>query len=248
MKAIAPPRPDPLVTPGQAHPANPTDVERAEFMFYLRYLRPGMVAFDVGAHIGELTQLFARFVGPKGRVHAFEPGQTAFERLQAVCDWSGSANIVLNNLALFENAGTVQLNVYDDAHLTWNTLAHRPLDQYGIEVASVGVETVEAETVDGYCTGNGIEHIDLLKIDVEGAELQVLRGARRMLKEERVGCCVFEFGQTTLDMGNSPQQIQDCLSVVGYSVRNIVDGDPVFPEQGQPPLACFSMHLAKPVS
>ncbi|MFQ5491339.1 MAG: FkbM family methyltransferase [Phycisphaerae bacterium] len=247
MNSSAPAKPN-ARTSAEPKPANPTEVERAEFMLYLDTLKPGMTVLDVGANIGELTLLFARFVGPAGRVHAFEPGETAFDRLRTMCDWSGYTHIIPNRLALAEKAGTVRLNVYDDAHLTWNTMAQRPLADHGIDVATTGTESVPAQTVDDYCTGYGIERVDLLKIDVEGAELQVLRGAGRMLQEKRVGCCVFEFGQTTLDMGNSAKQIQDYLLAVGYSVRNVIEGDPVFPTEGQPVAPCFSMHLAEPMT
>ena len=54
-------------------PASYHDAERAEYTFYISYLRSGMVVFDVGANVGELTTLFSHFVTPAGSVHAFEP-------------------------------------------------------------------------------------------------------------------------------------------------------------------------------
>ena len=56
-------------------PASFAEVERAERIFYLEYLREGMTVFDVGANVGELTLLFSRFVGASGSVHAFEPAR-----------------------------------------------------------------------------------------------------------------------------------------------------------------------------
>jgi FkbM family methyltransferase len=226
--------------------ASYAEVERAEQIFYLEYLREGMIVFDVGAHVGELTLLFSRFVGGVGRVHAFEAGNDAFGRLAAVCGAARRRNATLNHVALAEAEGTVRLHVYDEDHLAWSTRAARPLESYGIAAKPVATEEVAATTVDAYCGRNGIGRIDLLKIDVEGAEMQVLMGARRMLEAKRVRCVTFEFGQTTFDMGNSPEGIEAYLRGAGYELRNLVAGDPVFPGRESAQTACFSMHVATP--
>ena len=190
-------------------PASPPEVERAEQIFYIDYLHEGMTVFDVGANIGELTLLFSRFVGAHGHVHSFEASHSVFKRLQTICELSGRKNIILNHKALANKEGHVRLYIYDREHSGWNTLAQRPLHNYGIDVDPVGVEKVKATTVDRYCEKNGISQIDLLKLDVEGAEYQVLLGARSMLERKRIQCCVFEFGQTTFDMGNDPGDIEE---------------------------------------
>lgn len=222
------------------------EVERAERIFYLKYLRDGMTVFDVGANVGELTLLFSRFVGAAGRVHAFEPTRRGFERLAAVCRAASLGNVRLNRLALAEEEGSVLLHLYDDAHLSWTTRAVRPLENYGIDLKPQATEEAPATTVDLYCEANGVAEIDLLKIDVEGAELQALLGARRMLRERRVRCVTFEFGQTTFDMGNRPELIEAYLGEAGYEVQNLVEGDPVFPGGEGAQSACYSMHVATP--
>lgn len=234
---IRPPRPS----------ASYPEVERAEQIFYLEYLREGMTVFDAGAHVGELTLLFSRFVGAGGHVHAFEAGAEAYGRLEAICRAAGRrANVTLNHVALADAEGTLQLHVYDEAHLAWSSPAARPLENYGIDVRPTGTEEVAATTVDAYCERNRIGRIDLLKIDVEGAELQVMLGARRMLESKRVGCVTFEFGQTTFDMGNRPEQIEEYLHGLGYRIGNVVKGDPVFPGRAGAATAGFSMHFATP--
>lgn len=229
-------------------PASFTEVERAERIFYLETLRDEMTVFDVGANVGEMTLLFSRFVGAGGNVHAFEPGGEAFERLTTVCRAASLRNVRLNRLALAEEAGTVNLHVYEDDYLGWSTRAVRPLEDYGIHVKPRATEEVPATTVDLYCEREGVARIDLLKIDVEGAELQVLVGARRMLNERRVRCVTFEFGQTTFDMGNTPDEIESYLKDAGYELRNIVEGDPVFPGREGVQTARYSMHVAMPES
>ncbi|MGB8509700.1 MAG: FkbM family methyltransferase [Pyrinomonadaceae bacterium] len=224
------------------------EVERAERIFYLEYLREGMTVFDVGANVGELTLLFSRFVGAEGSVHAFEPGGTCYERLASVCRAASLRNVQLNRLALAEDETPVRLHVYDEDYLSWTSRALRPLESYGLDVKPQSIEEAQATTLDLYCERNGVAAIDLLKIDVEGAEFQVLVGARRMLRERRVRCLTFEFGQTTFDMGNSPEQIEAYLKEVGYELKNLVGGDPVFPGREGVQTALFSMHVATPAA
>jgi FkbM family methyltransferase len=228
------------------HISEPLEIERAERIFYLRYLQPGMIVFDVGAYIGELTLLFSKFVGEHGQVHAFEASARNFEKLKIVCQLSRRKNIVLNHLVLSEREGVAKVYVYDDAHSSWCSLADRRLEDYGITVKPVGVEYVESMTIDAYCDKTGIDRIDLLKIDVEGAEYQVLLGARRMLERRAIRCCVFEFGQTTFDMGNNPDEIEVYLTQMGYQIKNLVKGDPIFPGRRSAKAARFSMHIAVP--
>jgi FkbM family methyltransferase len=227
-------------------PATHVEVERAEWTFYIKYLREGMVVFDVGAHIGELTLLFSRFVGQRGQVHAFEASSSVFERSRAVCEAARRKNVILNHTAITDKQGIVELYVYDDDHSGWNTLAKRPLKERGINVEPLGTEQVQSTTVDIYCEQNSIEQIDLLKIDVEGAEYQVLLGARRMLQEKRICCCVFEFGRTCFDMGNDPKHLEEYLRDLGYKTHNIVPGSPVMLSRATIENARFSVYVACP--
>lgn len=226
--------------------ADYTEVERAEQIFYLDYLRSGMTVFDVGANVGELTLLFSRFAGSGGAVHAFEPSAGAFKRLETVCVAAGRRNVVLNNLALADKKGFIRLHVYPDDFLSFNSQAARPLKDYGVNIEPVGIEEISATTVDDYCAEHKIGQIDLLKIDVEGAELQVMRGAETLLKSGRIKCLTFEFGQTTFDMGNRPEEIEQYLDEMNYKISNIIKDAPIFPGRESVAAAKFAMHVAVP--
>ena len=222
------------------------EVERHERIFYLNYLRDGMTVFDAGANVGELTLLFSRFVGPAGSVHAFEAARGVFERLKIVCEATGKRNITPNHLALADKSGFIRLHVYDEPLACLNSQAVRPLKNYGLDFDPVGIEDTPATTIDKYCDENNIERIDLLKIDVEGAEFQVMCGALGMLQSKRIRCLTFEFGQTTFDMGNTSRDIEKFLREANYQIRNIVAGDPVFPGRESVETAKYSMHVAVP--
>lgn len=222
------------------------EVERAEYLYYVSYLREGMTAFDVGANVGLLTLLFSHLVGTAGAVHAFEAAPEVFARLRSASEAVGAENVRLNHAAVNEHGGEVELNIYPPERLSWNTLADRPLEAGGVDVRPVARLAVPSLTLDSYCREREIERIDLLKVDVEGAELQVLRGAGRLFGERRVASCVFEFGRTTFDMGNSAEELSTYLQDKGYAVRNVIARDPVFPGGGSPRSAQFSMHVATP--
>lgn len=221
------------------------EVERAEQKFYLDYLREGMTVFDVGANVGELSLLFSRFIG-SGVVHAFEASATAYGALLTVLSAARRSNVRANHLAISDVPGVVRLHCYDGPYQSWNSMALRPLENYGIDVKPVGHEDVVATTVDAYCTSNGIARIDLLKIDVEGAELQVLKGAVEMMRAKRIQCISFEYGQSTFDMGNSPHDIEALFRDVRYDIRTVVEGDPLFPGREDVRSARFAMHIATP--
>lgn len=226
--------------------SSPIEVEKAEQTFYINYLHPGMTVFDIGANIGEMSLLFSRFVGSSGKVHAFEASSSMFEKLSKVCQIANRGQIILNHKAVADREATLKFNVYDELHSGWNSLAERSLDKYGIDVKPSHVEEVESVTIDAYCQQHNIEQIDLIKIDVEGAEYQVLLGAKKMLESKKIRCCTFEFGGTTFDMGNAPQEIAAYLKQLGYQLRNVVKNDPIFPGGAKDVTASFSMHIAQP--
>ena len=85
-----------------------------------------------------------------------------------------------------------------------------------------------------------------MKLDVDIAELQALQGARGLLEGRKIARFLMEFGQTTFDQGNRPEQIDAFIREVGYSLRNLIAGDPVFPGGRSAETAQFAMLLTMP--
>jgi FkbM family methyltransferase len=115
-------------------------------------------------------------------VHCFEPGAYAFNKLQEKLTSLTAASVILNNIAVGDRGGMTQFHVYAESHSSWNSVGRRPLEDYGIDIKPVEVITVPITTLESYCAENHIEHIDLLKLDLEGCELQALRGARSAIR------------------------------------------------------------------
>jgi len=67
-----------------------------------------------------------------------------------------------------------------------------------------------------------------------------------MMREHRIGCVIFEFGQTTFDMGNDPAKLTKFIASKGYKLRNLIKGAPIFPGGESVAAALFSMHVCTP--
>ena len=151
--------------------------------------------FDVGSNKGQFLQLTERsLVGIPHRVHCFEPSPSTFAILQKNAE--KRSNVVFNNFGLGEAAGEFDL-YSDEAGSDLASLSRRRLDHFGLDFSRR--ERVQIQTLDSYCSQHSITSIDLLKLDVEGHELEVLNGGTGMFSERRVKIVTFEFGGCNID-------------------------------------------------
>lgn len=136
-------------------------------------LRPGMTVLDVGANLGLYTLLSAVAVGPGGTVHAFEPVPRLFDYLSAGVRRSRLKNVRLNRVAISDTIGTVPMYLSDAKNTGLHSLA--PSKRRPAEIR------VESTTLAAYIRENGVAGVDVMKIDIEGAELLAFRGAGDLL-------------------------------------------------------------------
>jgi FkbM family methyltransferase len=148
----------------------------------LPWYRPEVI-LDVGAHVGESTMEFARWA-PRARIECFEPSSGSFARLLAAT--KRLKGVRCNRVALGSRKGTARLAIYPSASET-NSLLRQ--DQVAAEQ-----EEVEVHTVLDYCSEAGIKQISLLKIDTEGNDLEVLKGAVQLLEQQRIDFVQVEAG------------------------------------------------------
>ena len=160
-----------------------------------QYGNPPYVIFDVGANKGQFLGLVKSETNTAlTEIHCFEPAMAAYAALQK--SFAGNRGVHLNNLGLGEVQGRTKL-YYDKPGSGLASLTKRRLDHFGISHSSE--ENVSIDTIDDYCATKKIKEITLLKIDVEGHELDVLRGARRMFSNNAIAAVVFEFGGCNID-------------------------------------------------
>ena len=156
---------------------------------------PSAVLFDVGANRGVfVNHLVKAWQGMNYQLYAFEPSKKTFAMLrQEVKDLSF---VHLINKGLGEKPESVEL-FFDKEGSGLASVYPRDLSYHHIEF--LNHETVELTTLDLFCDQHKIERIDFLKLDVEGHELAVLNGGKRMIGEGRVGIIQFEFGGCNID-------------------------------------------------
>jgi FkbM family methyltransferase len=144
------------------------------------------VAFDIGANTGDWT-LEALQIWPACHIHAFEVAPPTFKQLTDRLTDGSRSRVTAQCLGLSDSAGPQQMFFFPDhPELT----ADRPRHE------GKAVEPFEAELErgDAYVERHGIESIDFLKVDVEGAEYRVLNGFTRTLNAGRIQCLQFEYG------------------------------------------------------
>lgn len=185
--------------------------EPAETKWVKSYLRPGMTFVDVGANVGYYTWLAASLVGNSGRVLAFEPSPQAFQRLIGILAANNVTWVDCHNVALSDREGVLKL--------------HIPPISYGNHNPSMvpycqGMTSLEvrAETLDRVCQTAGVARIDLLKADVEGAELAILKGAEAIVRAGMVRAVLCEFNPTCVqDAGSSIAELEAWFSAHGFT-------------------------------
>lgn len=154
-------------------------IEGGEQNFLLRFLQPGMTVLDLGAHHGLYTLLFSRRVGVKGRVIAFEPSPRERRRLQWHIRLNRCANVQVELLALGSSEGVAELFVCLGRETGCNSL--RPP---AVSEPTKSIE-VSVTTLDNYLQNSRIDLVDFIKLDVEGAELEVPQGGSRLISNSK---------------------------------------------------------------
>jgi FkbM family methyltransferase len=143
-----------------------------EYRAFREAVRPGMVALDIGANVGAYATLLGRWVGATGRVFAFEPAPQPFQGLVRHIQLNELSDIVVPiRAAVAGSAATAHLFVGETVGESRFAVASDPVDR---------TLSVPVTTVDEFCARERVVP-DFIKIDVEGGELDVLRGARETI-------------------------------------------------------------------
>jgi FkbM family methyltransferase len=148
--------------------------------------------------------------------HLFEPQASLHQQLEQVCASLGSAR--LNRTAVSDSEGEMQL-YSDDEGSGMASLAHRNLSHVGLTMRPL--QKVQTITLDSYCEQQNIGTVDFLKLDVEGYELAVLRGATGLLHSRRVAALQFEFGGCNVDTRTFFRDFWELLTSRGYQLHRV---------------------------
>ncbi len=208
--------------------AEPIGSEPGAERLMRRLLRPGMTAVDVGAHAGRYTRTMSLLVGPQGRVLSLEPNPTTASRLRDMVRSRGLDNVAVEQVAASDADCIVVLNEYGDPRSSWSTMGnpehrlrfHDPSTVIPIESSC----EVRAQRLASLLERHGIDKVDYLKIDAEGAEPLVLKGLGELLDRSGAVYIQFEISRATIvGMGQIAKTAFDELTSRGYRVHAITE-------------------------
>jgi FkbM family methyltransferase len=186
--------------------------ETAEINFVSRFLRTGMTMLDVGAHHGLYSLLASRKVGPKGRVISFEPSPRERNALRLNLALNWCTNVSVQGLAVGNEQGEATFYLVEGTETGCNSL--RPP---ALQVGSYRPIKVHTTRLDDWLRQRGIQTVDFIKLDVEGAELSVLQGAVELLAKAPRPVLLIEVAEIrTAAWRYSAREILSFMERLGY--------------------------------
>jgi FkbM family methyltransferase len=171
------------------------------------------VVLDVGANVGAYA-LCVRHFAPRAMIHAFEPHPKTFSALGAAAATHG---IEAHRLAVSDKSG--ELDLYDFGDEDGSTQASLSMDAVALFGRGVVRHATHAITIDEFLDSRSIESVALLKIDAEGHDIAVVRGARRSIEAGRVDLIQFEFTRANVATRTFMRDFFDELS--GYEIHRL---------------------------
>lgn len=194
----------------------------ADQALLLEHCRRPLVVLDVGANEGQTIDAYRRVLDASAQIHAFEPTPELFEGLER--RYAADRAVSVHRLAVSDRSGTASFNVMGMSLL--NSLLEMVPDDATYRTGATVASRVEVATtsLDDFCAARGIEHVTLLKLDIQGAEIKALRGAERLLRERRVDVLFIEVVFSTMYEGQAYfPEIMERLSQDQYRLYGLYD-------------------------
>ncbi|HVU33137.1 MAG TPA: FkbM family methyltransferase [Opitutaceae bacterium] len=197
---------------------NDDPASNGEYRVARALIQPGQIVLDVGANVGDWSRFVLRAAAGV-ELHAFEPTPTTFARLNQNLAGTGAR---LHPVALSNGTGEKVLYQLEDQDRFsgMNSFYRRPGEEARLGVRAIGT-SVAAQSLDSFLDAQRLPAVDFLKIDTEGAEVDVLRGAERHLASGAIKVIQFEYGGTYRDAGVTLAQAFQLFTKAGYRVFRI---------------------------
>jgi len=200
--------------------------QRDSVLVMRKLIQPGDVVLDIGAHFGSQTMFAARAAGPRGRVYTFEPTGYAYRALLKNISLNPeySSRIVAEQMYVASGAAAaVPAQVYSN----WPLVTGEPVHEHHRGILE-SIDGAFVESIDGYCRSRGIDTVRVMKIDVDGFECEVLRGARETLRRSRPPILI-ELEPSLYDRpgGDRFEDLLDLLAQARYRLVHSTKGTPL---------------------
>jgi FkbM family methyltransferase len=183
--------------------------DRKDCRILRRLVKPGDVILDAGANVGYFSLLFAKWLHGSGMVHAFEPFAETIRRFERNLELNAELRpmVRLHRLALADFTGNLGMSVPDQGNQGCNFLG------------GAGSTKVDVTTLDAFCEREHLDRVDLIKIDVEGSEVALLRGAEQTIRRLRP-VLMIEVNTATLQRaGYTSRDLIEAIARHGYRLH-----------------------------
>jgi FkbM family methyltransferase len=189
------------------------DYEKESVTFFKKHIYKGQVVIDVGAQIGLMAKLFADLVGENGRVYAFEPTPKTFTVLKKTISLNKQERIIKPiEAAISEKKGKASFSISNQDIDAANSLSDTNR-QHQTHMISVDVLSL-----DEFVAEEAVSKVDFIKIDAEGAEYFVLKGARTILKEYRPIINLALHPKSMMALNSTLKQVYDFIMEENYAI------------------------------
>jgi len=188
--------------------------EKDEIHFLSHYLEPGDTFIDIGANVGLFSLYASKIVGPRGSVVAFEPSGVTNQRLLENVGLNGLENVTVHKMGLSDKSAILELNISVNGYEAWNTFVQSEDNKFSKK------EQVPVKAFDAFCVEHSLDtdKISLIKLDVEGFEMNVLNGATGLLSKSNAPVFMVEFTDpNAIASGHCCHEIYKFLN--GYDYR-----------------------------
>ncbi len=209
----------------------------------LEYLSPGFVVLDIGGNIGQTAMTMALKVGNSGEVYSFEPFPGTYDKFIKNMELNENiSNVQALNLAMGAQADKLQMNVKHSLNSGQNSIVRT--ERANVE----GLVTVVVSTIDEFFDSVPLKRVDFIKIDVEGFEFDVLKGASHTLKTYKPLLFIELDDKNLRSQGSSAIELCNFLMSCGYCIREHGKLESLSPSEygTHMDICCSPVHTFKP--
>jgi FkbM family methyltransferase len=191
-------------------------ISNGEFRFLKKNLPQCNIIFDIGANVGDWTAI-ALNEKENIKVHCFEPCKKTFQQL---LDKKFSQNVTCNQVGLSSQKETLSMYSFEENSGMNSLYERKGLSPRGLS-SPQKIEDIELITLEEYCHQKNISHIDYLKMDIEGHEIETLKGGLHLFEKEKIDIVQFEYGGCNIDAKTLLKDFFELFENLNYNFYKI---------------------------